>query len=128
MLIRAGAELDTRNANGTTPLALAVLNNWHDIAELLLDKSAKMSNVTEGVYIPDWMNTIITKRQNVRRSLTTFSGVLRKRFTISGGGTEYTRGRLPRDVVGVISRWAWTTRFDKSWEGAVPEMVKKLKL
>jgi hypothetical protein len=113
--------------SGTTPLALAIRYNHPDVAELLFDEGARITNVKEGVEIPKWMKAILTKRQNVRRSLITFS-VLRKRFTISGGGTEYTRGRLPRDVVGVISKWAWTTRFDKSWEGAVPEKVKKLKL
>ena len=128
MLIQAGAELDARNKSGTTPLALAIRYNKRDIAELLFDEGARITNVKEGVEIPEWMKAILTKRQNVRRSLTTFIGVLRKRFTISGGGTEYTRGRLPRDVVGVISKWAWTMRFDKSWEGAVPEKVKKLKL
>ena len=126
MLIRAGAELDERNNYGDTPLARAINLAKRDVAELLLDKGAKMSNVAR-VQIPDWMNAIAAKRQNVRRSLNTFIGVLRKRFAISGGGTEYTRGRLPRDVVVVISRWAWTTRFDKRWEGAVPETVKKLK-
>ena len=126
MLIRAGAELDARNNRGYTPLARAIDFNQHDVAELLFDKGAKMSNVN--VPIPDWMNAIITKRQNVRRSLTTFIGVLRKRFAISGEGTEYTRGRLPRDVVGVISRWAWCTRFDARWEGAVFDTVKKLKV
>ena len=85
-----------------------------------------MSNVREDLKIPAWVNTIVTKRQNVRRSLTTFAGVLRKRFAVSGGGTEYTRGRLPRDVVGVISKWAWTMRFDKRWEGAGSETVKNL--
>ena len=128
MLIQAGAELDARKKSGTTPLALAIRYNHPDVAELLFDEGARITNVKEGVRIPEWMKAILTKRQNVRRSLTTFIGVLRKRFTISGGGTEYTRGRLPRDVVGVISKWAWTTRFDKSWERAVPEMVKKLKL
>src|SRR3990167_7081082 len=127
-MIRGGAEVDERNDDGHTPLAVSIFYNKRDVAEFLLDKGAKMSNVREDVVIPDWMNAIVTKRQNVRRSLTTFTGVLRKRFAVSGGGTEYTRGRLPRDVVGVISRWAWSTRFEKSWEGAVPEMVKKLKL
>src|SRR3990167_9136929 len=107
MLIQAGSELDARNQSRYTPLARAIIRNKHDVAELLLDKGAKMSNLKKGFQIPDWMNAIVTKRQNVRRSLLTFIGVLRKRFTVSGGGTEYTRGRLPRDVVGVISRWAW---------------------
>ena len=124
MLIQARAELDERTKNGETLLAYALINDKPDTAELLLDKGVKMSNVSKGVQIPSWMNAIVTKRQSVRRSLTTFIGVLRKRFAVSGGGTEYTRGRLPRDVVGVISRWAWSTRFDKRWEGAVPETVK----
>ena len=127
MLIQAGAELEAHDNNGYTPLANAIYFNKPDAAELLLDKGAKIRNVREGVQIPDWMNVIVTKRQNVRQSLTTFIGVLRKRFAVSGGGTEYTRGRLPRDVVGVISRWAWSTRFDERWTAATPETVKKLK-
>jgi len=125
MLIQGGAEVDKRDNHGGTPLVDAITQNKPDIAELLLDKGAKMSNVTRA--IPDWMNAIITRRQNVRRSLTVFIGVLRKRFAVSGGGTEYSQGRLPRDVVGVISRWGWSTRFDGRWEAAVPETVKKLK-
>src|SRR3990167_10807885 len=107
MLICAGAELEARNNIGDAPLARAIVCYKPDVAELFLDKGAKMSNVE----IPDWMEAIITKMRKVRRGLLTFIGVLRKRFAVSGGGTEYTRGRLPRDVVGVISRWAWTTRF-----------------
>ena len=99
MLIQTGAELEERNNYGDTPLVVAIENKKDDVAELLLDKGAKMSNVHEGVQIPDWMNAIVTKRQSVRRSLTAFIGVLRKRFAVSGGGTEYTRGRLPRDIV-----------------------------
>ena len=118
MLIQAGAELDARDGFGYTSLAQAISWDNHDVAEVLLDKGAKMSNVHERVQIPDWMNAIITKRQNVRRSLTTFTGVLRKRFAVSGGGTEYTRGRLPRDVVGVILKWVWSTRFDGRWADA----------
>ena len=96
------------------------------MGEFLLDKGAKLSNVREGVQIPDWINALITKRQNVKRRGLTWIGVLRKRFAVSGGGTEYTRGRLPRDVVGLLGEYIWRTRFDKTWEGAVPETVKKL--
>ena len=126
-MIQAGAELDEHDNYGDTPLARAIFSDEPAVAELLLDKGAKVTNVKENVEIPQWMSVIVAKRQNVRRSLTTFTGVLRKRFAVSGGGTEYTRGRLPRDVVGVISRWAWTTRFDKRWERALPETAKKLK-
>ena len=127
MLIQAGAKADERNNTGYTPLANAIFCNKRDVAELLLDKGAKMSNVREDFEIPDWMNVIVTKRQNVKQSLTTFTGVLRKRFAVSGGGTEYSRGRLPRDVVWVISRWAWNTRFDVRW-AAIATGTKKLKL
>ena len=126
MLIQAGAKLEARNQHGDTPLSLAIHLDKHGVAELLFDKGAKMSNVHEDVKIPNWMNAVISNRQNVRRSLTTFIGVLRKRFLVSGGGTEYTRGRLPRDVVGVISRWVWSTRFDGRWQDALPETVEKL--
>ena len=119
--------MDERNNYGNTPLAFAIRFNKPDVAELLFDKGAKVSNVHENVRIPDWMNAIVAKRQNVKRALWTFIGVLRKRFAVSGGGTEYTRGRLPRDVVGVISRWAWSTRFDGRW-AATATGTKKLKL
>ena len=126
MLIQAGAELDARNDDGETPLAGTINENKPDVAEVLLDKGAKISNLRENVKIPNWMNAIVTKRENVKRALWTFIGVLRKRFAISGGGTEYTRGRLPRDVVGVISRWAWTTRFDERWMAASSGMNNEI--
>ena len=120
MLIQASAELDARNNNnnGMTPLAYAILYDEPDVAEFLFDKGAKVSNVHQRVQIRNWMNASVAKRQNVKRGLLAFIGVLRKRFAVSGGGTEYTRGRLPRDVVGVISKWAWTTRFDGRWVDA----------
>src|SRR3990167_5205565 len=97
MLIRAGAELDARSNNGSTPLAHAIHYDSLGAAELLLDMGAQMSNVNENVEIPDWMNIIVARRQNVKQGLLAFIGVLRKRFVVSGGGTVYTRGRLPRD-------------------------------
>ena len=124
MLMQAGADVNARDRDGETPLAYAIRFDSRDAVELLLDKGAKM---TSGK-IPDWMKAIVAKRQNMKRGLLAFIGVLRKRLAVSRGGTEYTGGRLPRDVVGVISKWAWSSRFDKRWEGAVPEMGKKLKL
>ena len=116
MLIQAGTKLDALDNYGFTPLATAIIRSQPDIAELLFDKGAKMSSVHEGAEIPDWVHDIVAKRQNVKRGLLALIGVLRKRFAVRGGGTEYSQGRLPRDVVGLISRWAWSTRFDKRWE------------
>ena len=45
MLIQSSAELDARNDYGYTPLADAINFSKPDVAELLLDKGAKMSNV-----------------------------------------------------------------------------------
>src|SRR3990167_4913183 len=127
MLIQAGAVVDARSNNRYTPLAFAIGFNKHDAAELLLDKGAKVSSVREDVQITDWMNGIVSKRHNVKRSLLAFIGVLRKRFAVSGGGTEYTRGRLPLDVVRLLGWWVWSTRFHERWitavldRGSVPE-------
>src|SRR3990167_354936 len=115
MLIQAGAELDARDKYGNTPLASAIDSNKHDAAELLLDKGAKMSNVCEDVEITDWMNVIVAKRQNVKRGVLMFMAVLRKRFTVCGVGTEHIRGRLPLDIVRLLGRCVWGTRFDKRW-------------
>ena len=114
-MIQAGAELDARDKYGYTPLASAIDSNKHDAAELLLDKGAKVSNVHDGVEIPDWMNVIVAKRQNVKRGVLMFMAVLRKRFTVSGVGTEHIRGRLPLDIVRLLGRCVWGTRFDKRW-------------
>ena len=112
MLIQAGAELDARNNEGDTPLVRAINNDKRDVAEFLFDKGAKMSNVRA---IPDWMKAIVTKRRKVKRGVLMFMAVLRKRFTVSGGGTEHIRGRLPLDIVSLLGRCVWGTRFDKRW-------------
>ena len=51
---------------------------------------------------------IITKRE----SLLTFIGVLRKRFAVSGAGTEHIRGRLPKDVVRMLSDGGFFRKTD----------------
>src|SRR3990167_2043465 len=126
MLIQVGAELDARNCDGSTPRNNAFKNNKPFAAELLLAKGAKMSNVR--AQIPDRMRFIVTKRQNVKRGLLVFIGVLRKRFSVSGGGTEYTQGRLPRDVVGLLGRCVWSTRLDERWATAILETASRCNL
>lgn len=74
-----------------------------------------MSNVDRNVRIPDWMDDLIRKKKNMQRSLLIFIGVLRKRFAVSGGGTEHIQGRLPRDVTVLLSHFSWKTRLDPRW-------------
>lgn len=126
-LIRAGAKVDVRSKDGYTPLAWAISNNGRDCAELLLDSGAKMSNVLEKVKIPSWVTEIVTKRQNVKRGLWAFIGVLRKRFLLGDAGLEHIGGRLPRDVINMLSRWVWATRFDPRWRLAVPDTIVIIK-
>lgn len=118
-LIRAGAEIDLPNINGYTPLACAIYESYYNCAEYLVDGGAKMSNVRKDIKIPNWMNDIINKRKNVKRSLLIFNGVLRKRFVVRGEGTQHLGGRIPRDIVNVLSGLLWGTRFNPLWISTV---------
>lgn len=116
-------EVEARDNVGITPLARTIIHNYYDAAELLIDKGAKVSNVDHPRFpIPNWIHGLVAKRGNVKRSLYAFIGVLRKRFEVCGSGTEYTRGRIPRDVVDLLGRWVWITRFDGKW--AIPDESK----
>ena len=119
MLICAGAIIDQRGEDGFTPLAGAIRWNKVDCAEYLLDAGAKMSDVSTDISIPAWMKDIIAKRHNVKRTLLAFIGVLRKRFSIKWAASERIANRLPRDIVKLLAKCVWGTRFDGKW--TVPE-------
>lgn len=114
ILIRAGAEVDVSNSSCRTPLAEAINCDQLDCAELLVDAGAKISSVHKDIKIPAWMNDIIAKRQNVRRSLLTFIGVLRRRFVVLDAPTA-SGNHVPRDMVDKLSLLVWETRFDSRW-------------
>ena len=114
-MIRAQAQLDVLDCKGITPLADAIRHNNRDCAELLLDAGAKLANVNKDIDIPDWLNDIITKRQNVKRALLIFIGVLRRRFTVPTAATVHTGNRIPRDMVNVLAAHLWETRFNHKW-------------
>ena len=111
MLIRASAEVDGLDEEGHTPLSFAIATNKPDCAELLLDAGSKMANVGEGISIPDWTNDIITKRRNVKHSLVTFMGVLKRRLVVPNAYGN----RVPRDMVTLLSNHVWATRFNHRW-------------
>ena len=120
--------MDERNNDGRTPLACAILDNKLDVAELLYRKGAKVSNISKGVQIPPQALIVFSGRENAKRGLLTFMAVLRKRYTVSGAGTEHIRGKLPLDVVRLLGRWVWSTRFDERWVGAIPESTSRCHL
>ena len=105
ILVQAGAlqELDARDDYGNTPLALSIFHNKPDAAELLLDKGAKISNVTDKVEIPDWVNLLQEKRRRVIHSYNVFYGVLRRRCKIG------------KDMTQKVSTILWSTRFNEEW-------------
>ena len=120
MLVRAGAIIDQRNKDGSTPLAVAIHRNKVDCAEYLLDAGAKTSDVHND--IPAWMTDIIRKRQKVKQTALTLIGVLRKRFSIKWTASEHIAQRVPRDIVNLLSKCVWNTRFDARWKGDGPEL------
>lgn len=110
-LVRARACVDQLNVFGYTPLANAIKRDRMSCAEFLLDAGAKLPLLK----IPPWMKRIIAKRTKVRSALLVLSGVLRKRFTVVNCGMDHIQGRLPMDIVRMLERLVWDTRFDERW-------------
>jgi ankyrin repeat protein len=68
-LLHAGAIVDSTNNDGWTPLRRAIYYKRFDMAQLLIDWGAKVSNVKLVEYvpaIPDWVTTFIESRSNCR--------------------------------------------------------------
>lgn len=112
-LIRVGVDVEVLNDRGYSPLTGAIFNENTSCVEILLDAGASVSNMKRA--IPPWVHGIITKRLYVKRSLLALIGVLRKRFGVYGASTEHIGGKLPRDVVWLLSRHVWRSRFDSRW-------------
>lgn len=125
LLISAGGDLEALAESLFTPLAKAIAYNEPQCAELLMDAGAKLDNVHKDINIPSWVRVLISKRQNVRRTLLVFMGVLRRRFTVQGRATSHIGGHLPRDIVGELAFHVWATRLDPQWIPAAEE--KKIK-
>lgn len=77
---------------------------------MLLDAGAKLA---KGIKHSAWVVDLVVKRGNVKRAVLALIEVMRKRIVLKG--MEHIGGRLPRDVVGILSRWVWSTRFDERW-------------
>lgn len=107
-----------RDRHGRTALAAAIKYNKVDCAELLLDAGAKVSSLRENFKVPDWMNAIVTKRQNAKHALQAFIRVLRTRLLIPGPATQHIGNRLPRDLVNLLTLFVWNTRLDSGWGSA----------
>lgn len=112
--MRAGAEVDALDEHRETPLCGAIKQKALECAEFLLDAGAKISNIRDREFPSEWMDSIITKRQNVKRSLIAFIGVLRRRLVVLNAATA-PGNYIPRDMVEKISFDVWETRLDARW-------------
>lgn len=57
----------------------------------------------------------IHDRCAMKQSFVTFYGVLRRRFKLFGVGVDHIDGRIPCEIVQVLSKWLWSTRFNEKW-------------
>jgi hypothetical protein len=88
------------NHHGRTALADAIHYDSRECAELVLHAGAKLR--TLNVRIPDWMNDIVTKRNNLKAAFTVLYGILRRRIVVPSAYNP-NGDRIPRDMVRVIS-------------------------
>lgn len=121
-LIHAGTYVDARNEYGETPLADCIRNNKAECAGLLLDAGAKMTNIREGVEIPDWMNNLVNQRRNAKHALKVLFGVLRKRFVVPSP-SRHGHIRVPLDMCKMLLLYAWATRNDPKWSLELSKQV-----
>ena len=118
VLLAGRAQVKLVDKDGRTALAVAIDNDHHECAEILLHAGAKLRNFNRS--IPDWMHEIVAKRNNLKAAFTVFYGILRRRIVVPSA--HYPNGdRVPRDMVRVISYMVVDTRFDSRW--SLPTIV-----
>jgi hypothetical protein len=88
----------------------------------LLHAEAKLRDVN--VSIPEWMNDIVTKRNNLKAAFTVLYGILRRRIVVPSAYNP-NGDRIPRDMVRVMSYMVLDTRFDPSWSLPAPAAPPK---
>jgi ankyrin repeat protein len=111
ILIVSRAQVDLVNSYGNTALAIAIDCNNRKCAELLLHAGAKLSNVK--VLIEDWMNDIVTKRNNLKAAFTVLYGILRRRIDVPFLFNPISKNVSP--VVNIICSMLTDTRYHASW-------------
>jgi ankyrin repeat protein len=111
VLLEAGAMVDATDKGGHRPLCFAIRNNCVDVARLLLDRGAKVSNVQLNEVlpaIPNWVTTFVESRSNCRLASIFIIGMHKYRRTTMTGNNDINLLRL-------ISKHIWSTRMDNAW-------------
>lgn len=109
LFIDHGYPVDTINAYGETPLFCALYNSAYACAVVLLDAGAKpgMRNV-KGTQIPKWAHRFVAARINARAAAIAVLCLTRVGSRVVGNNG--------RDVLRIIARCVWSTRFDDKYE------------
>lgn len=79
------------------------------MSKLLLEAGAK---TTLGRAYPSDISHLIRHFNQFKRSLLTWMGVLKKRYKIRGIAPTDIHGRIPSDLVRLLSWYAWEVRYD----------------
>jgi hypothetical protein len=90
------------------PPYFATLYKYVDVARLLIDRGAKVSNVKLKTAIPEWVITFVESRFNCRLASITIIGIHKYRRTTMTGNNDI-------NVLRLISKHIWSTRMDDAW-------------
>jgi ankyrin repeat protein len=111
LLLDAGAMVDATDKDDRTPLHCAIRYNSDDVAKLLLDRGAKVSNVKLDFFVPEIPSRIglfVESRTNCRCATVIVIGVHKFRRTIVTGNNDI-------NVLRLIGKHVWASRMDGVW-------------
>lgn len=116
MLLDAGSVVDARSEFDHTSLKTALINDQRAVTKLLLEYGAQMSNVNMKP-IPHWAVVFVECRDACRETSRALLELARRRSPVIGGNN--------RDVLGLIAKIVWHSRYDESWVTSRPRKVKR---
>jgi ankyrin repeat protein len=112
VLLDANAIVHATGSDGYTPLYIALRNDYVNVAKLLIDRGAQVSNVEfDSVLltaIPDWVNTFIESRSTCRSVAIIFIGMRKYQRT-------NIIGNIDVNVLKLVSKHIWSSRMDDMW-------------
>jgi ankyrin repeat protein len=110
ILLDGGAIVDPEGCGGRTPLQRAIFFNHVDVAHLLVDRGAKVSNVKLECLpaIPDWIDNFIASRSRCRSVAIVIIAIHKHHRTHSTCNNDI-------NVLQIIGKHIWSTRMDDVW-------------
>jgi ankyrin repeat protein len=99
--------IDALDGGETTPLQRALENTRVEVAQLLLDRGAKISNLKLAV-IPSWFTAFVASRSNCRGAAIIVIGIHKYHRTNITGNSDI-------NVLRLVSKHVWSTRMDDVW-------------